>query len=461
MQVYSLYPLLFHNYPVNSTNPNSSKIIVQRDSNCTGAVSGINLEVQDGSDFQCASYFTDGGGTPINCDDGEYTEITYIYSDADDNGSCDNLEVTRTRESCGGDRKSCLRGDNIVEFEGSALDSSDVFARYIFPTNESDATIISKDLPRPIALELETNKILSNFTQNNSCGNSGYHYLANSWENRTRTIDAGTNFNLGVVSTNDDENCNAANDGNNLGKYLRVTNPLNGFTLDLLQENDLLQVTSGTEEYNVRVVSVDVPNNCIEVNSFFENGFSAGSFRYSNVNSPWKLSNPFYDFECLDSAFDLKARIRLQIREWDRSFNSTSNIDRLSTQLEGTFNSPTTTSLTGSGTRFQSEINNPRLIKVGNEVFNVSTVISETQIDVSTTPVLVQGTALTGRVRPLLSDSGSSSADPFGVLYNNVSDWDDVNLFNQHPTLNQCTETVAPVPSGVNRLRYTFPRNDL
>lgn len=39
------------------------------------------------------------------------------------------------------------------------------------------------------------------------------------------------------------------------------------------------------------------------------------------------LSNPFYTFYCLDAAREIKARIRLTVRDWDRSFNITSAID--------------------------------------------------------------------------------------------------------------------------------------
>jgi hypothetical protein len=37
-------------------------------------------------------------------------------------------------------------------------------------------------------------------------------------------------------------------------------------------------------------------------------------------------TNPFYIFECLDSARELKARIRMVVRDWDRIFWDT-NID--------------------------------------------------------------------------------------------------------------------------------------
>jgi len=42
-------------------------------------------------------------------------------------------------------------------------------------------------------------------------------------------------------------------------------------------------------------------------------------------------TNPFYTFYCLDSAFEIKARIRMVVREWDRVFpSSTANLELIS-----------------------------------------------------------------------------------------------------------------------------------
>jgi hypothetical protein len=41
-------------------------------------------------------------------------------------------------------------------------------------------------------------------------------------------------------------------------------------------------------------------------------------------------TNPYYTFYCLDTAYDIKARIRLVVRDWDRIFPSDSNIELLS-----------------------------------------------------------------------------------------------------------------------------------
>ncbi len=47
--------------------------------------------------------------------------------------------------------------------------------------------------------------------------------------------------------------------------------------------------------------------------------------------------NPFYTFYCLDGAYDIKARIRLLVREWDRVIpTSTSDLELLSDLYKGT-----------------------------------------------------------------------------------------------------------------------------
>jgi hypothetical protein len=41
-------------------------------------------------------------------------------------------------------------------------------------------------------------------------------------------------------------------------------------------------------------------------------------------------TNPFYTFYCFDNAFDIKARIRVIVREWDRVFPSNTNLELIS-----------------------------------------------------------------------------------------------------------------------------------
>ena len=55
--------------------------------------------------------------------------------------------------------------------------------------------------------------------------------------------------------------------------------------------------------------------------------YVVGYGKYNLGHSAYE-ANPFYTFECLDAARDLKARIRVQVREWDRVFTAGHDIDK-------------------------------------------------------------------------------------------------------------------------------------
>ncbi len=50
--------------------------------------------------------------------------------------------------------------------------------------------------------------------------------------------------------------------------------------------------------------------------------------------------NPFYTFYCLDSAWEIKGRIRMMVREWDRSFTPSTALDFISDIQFHTFTPP-------------------------------------------------------------------------------------------------------------------------
>lgn len=47
-------------------------------------------------------------------------------------------------------------------------------------------------------------------------------------------------------------------------------------------------------------------------------------------NNPWAGGNPFYTFQCLDSAYNVVARIRILVREWDDKFKEKDSVDLMS-----------------------------------------------------------------------------------------------------------------------------------
>lgn len=54
----------------------------------------------------------------------------------------------------------------------------------------------------------------------------------------------------------------------------------------------------------------------------------------SLINAPNQV-NPFYTFYCFDTAYDMKARIRMVVRDWDRIFPTNSDLEYLSDLFRG------------------------------------------------------------------------------------------------------------------------------
>ena len=75
-------------------------------------------------------------------------------------------------------------------------------------------------------------------------------------------------------------------------------------------------------------------------------------------NNPFVLGTPEYVFNCLDAAYDVKARIRVIVRDWDRAYKINDNIDQ---ETPGTCSNRafrTSTSCTGAGGTWTTRMNN-------------------------------------------------------------------------------------------------------
>jgi len=71
------------------------------------------------------------------------------------------------------------------------------------------------------------------------------------------------------------------------------------------------------------------------------------------TDSPREYGQPFYVFNCLDAAKDIKARIRLIVRDWDKSFTIADNID-YDTNLDGANSKKDDHTLSGFGSSYNS-----------------------------------------------------------------------------------------------------------
>lgn len=74
---------------------------------------------------------------------------------------------------------------------------------------------------------------------------------------------------------------------------------------------------------------------------------SDAAYATSGTASPFGRNSVFYEFKCLDAAQDVKARIRVVVRDWDRTFKITSGVES-KVPASGFMNSTGTDSLFGS-----------------------------------------------------------------------------------------------------------------
>jgi hypothetical protein len=81
---------------------------------------------------------------------------------------------------------------------------------------------------------------------------------------------------------------------------------------------------------NLRVSNNIVGNQC-SINRKDVNDWTKRASKLSPVVFPWGSSTPYYTFNCLNAAQEIKGRIRVVVREWDQAFNITDNLS---------FNSP-------------------------------------------------------------------------------------------------------------------------
>jgi hypothetical protein len=82
---------------------------------------------------------------------------------------------------------------------------------------------------------------------------------------------------------------------------------------------------------------------------FQESDYSSATANYTKATHMFDgivRTNPYYTFRCLDKAFDVRATIRVAVREWDRSYTDFNNFDAfaiisdISGDLYGTSNDP-------------------------------------------------------------------------------------------------------------------------
>ena len=248
----------------------------------TGVIEGSGFSADSPNDLCSFNYevtLTDGSTREIKCDEGsiDLQTITVSYDSATTTvNSLSKSAVTK----CGGNVRACLGGpgEDIVGPEFVTKGYRAIVTRTGVTGGTEQTFKITPDLERG------TNVYSANFMRQCS----------------------GINFNLAA-------NFNTS-----------VTNFTPGFNPDVLEEYARLGVTG----YDANVQ--DKVGGELDISLLGADPFSAGipNTALSSGTARWSNSrlrpSPFYTYTCLDEAKDVKARIRVAVREWNRNFSPSS-----------------------------------------------------------------------------------------------------------------------------------------
>ncbi len=404
-----------------------------------------------GLEKKCISDYTNRTIGKKNCDNGGYIERTVEWSNPDlsDPPIC-QTEATVKNEyiPCGGNNGACSEGpirDLTVDaniFTGVTIPSSLGLIRKFTYTSPLDSA------------DIGSNRRLANYVGNNHCSDAGagttagYLYQANNWDAYSTTSypQAGSGNAATVTIPGGLTSASTIVDRSTVTTSEDLRNDF--------RSGDMVSINWGAFGTGNHKIQSITAGSIIFVNPFDAN-ITAGAYAISPslYSEPFKGSrtNPFYTFECQDAAQDTIARIRIQVREWDRKFSINDDIDLLGRILTGTVTSSAgTQALTGAGSLFLPELLPNQMIRFGNQINQVGSIATNTSLTmVDNSPATLAGQTLVSR--PLLMDSADVD-DLFGQPYNDRDDWDDKNSSGVFPYLNSCG--VTPTRDNQRRDNY-------
>lgn len=297
-------PFTFYQYqPGSSTRTVSNVKCASGITNAGGNRPACNGYYQDDPDFQAGSpylqipsssvtkdedlcrfdYSASGGP---NCDEGIITiiERPFDYATPGDNSTPITAYPTTTRRiTCGGSRANCVNGP-IKDVASLATAGS------------------------PIATEIIKAELDKSYSQ---------EYTIKGPREK--------GYNTNLYAANYMRQCSGVNYNNDTYDYAGL--PIIGFNptqttfnptvMDLLSKNwrrDYNHTNLGTRLFNYSNTTTVNPGRFLASNEKVQ----------ALANSPFSGSsaiNPYYSFYCLNKAQDVKARIRVVIRDWDRAFD--------------------------------------------------------------------------------------------------------------------------------------------
>jgi hypothetical protein len=238
-------------------------------------------------------YDTNGGGNGENCDIGSHgVTIRNITTTETDTGLVTTYDDEQKVESCGGAIAACVGGP--IKQISKLTDVTRGSEIYRTELNTNFSTTF--DIPSLYGKEKAGNFDLVNFRRGLASMNLNYlSYEEANW-----------------TAWDKDDPENKLFDANIMERYAANRFPVGS---DPIITTALLNIKK--ESYP----SSSAPE--VTATPYAADPFLASLSNYR--------VNPFYTFYCLDNAFEIKARIRMVVREWDRVFPSnTANLELIS-----------------------------------------------------------------------------------------------------------------------------------
>lgn len=232
----------------------------------------------------CRFNYTSQGGP--NCDEGTITITKYNWTHTDDPApsGTDTFTQSVSRVSCGGRAANCINGaiKDVASLEGLSIGTEIIKTEY--NKNFSRKYTITA----PNTKKFKTNMYAANYMR--QCSGADYN-------NDTYNY-AG----LPILGFNPSQTT------------------INMSPFDLLSKNykrDYNHANLGTALFDYSDPDVVNPGRYLAQN---EKVRALANSPHSAQRVQGKWTSPYYNFYCLNKAQDVKARIRVMIRDWDRAF---------------------------------------------------------------------------------------------------------------------------------------------
>ncbi len=327
-------PFSFYQYEYQRTGADTEVIYYKytKAASCTGNCT----DIKNGGTPACTTLVDDtipttpctgdysGSGGP-NCDDGYYTIRTVALTDTASpaDGNCfsadGDVTITDADTECTGSRASCIAGpvkDLLNDAQIDLFMNSMIYNSADGKTNSN----LNWTFSSPISKGFVTNRSISNSFTSHACygtGSNGWDYeRVSDWE----MLSSGTYYAVPMTATGSFQT----------GDYFSNTaDTFKGSVYSI--ENNFI---------TTRAISGDstVLSNGLTMNDQYGIIPTAASVGTINTNGgvynihltyPHAFAGEelYYTVNCLDAAYDIKARIRLVVREWNKNFNLSDGID--------------------------------------------------------------------------------------------------------------------------------------